>query len=169
MKTFKAIDDAINDVASRNIVRRRRKPTASLILIIAGILIWILAYSHVAGRGTLVEQGLTLSGIVIACAGLIKMVVDITSRGKIYYKPSGSELRRYELRFDTPYRMRVCQALMEGDLASLTGIPRGHSEAVKAVIYKTEDNDIMMTQVFESKKPLTETRLFEKGKFTLSI
>lgn len=166
MKTYKTIDDAIYEIAPRNIVRRKRKPTASLVLMIAGILIWIAAYTYVAGQP---RDILILTGIVVACAGVVKMVIDITRRAKLYYRPSGSELRRYELWFDTPYRMRVCQALMEGDLASLAGIPKGHSEAVRAVIYKSEDDGVLMTQVLESKRPLTETRIFEKGKFTLTI
>lgn len=170
MNNYKTIDDAIYEIASQQIEKRRRNPTLSFILLAAGVLI-LGSVFHVEaiGRSVLLERILSFAGILLASVGLVKMIVDFTSRTKLYYKPSGSELRRYEFRFDTPYRMRVCQALTEGDLASLSGIPKGHSSDVKAVIYKTIDNAILMTQVFDSKRPLTETKIFRNGNFTLTM
>lgn len=169
MKNYKIIDDAIYEIAAQRIGRRRRNPTAGLTVLGAGLL--LIGAVHLVGeigRDTALGQGLLLAGLILAFAGLVKAIIDFTSRGKLYYKPSGSELRRYEIRFDTPYTMKVCQALVSGDFASLSGIPHGRTSSVRAVIYKSTDNGIIMTQVLESQKPLTETRMFEGGNFTLS-
>lgn len=169
MKTYKTIDDAIYEITAKQIARRRKNPTLSLVLLFAGLAIAgsVYFFDGIIENSTL-GQVLFFVGMIAAFAGLIKTILDFTSRGKLYYKPSGSVLRRYELRFDTPYMMKVRQFMEEGDLASLAGLPHGRTADVKAVIYKTEDNGVMMGQIFGSQRPLGETKLFRKGDFTLT-
>lgn len=169
MKNYKAIDDAIHEIAAEQIVKRRRNPTAALIIMVAGLAMLASTYYVDIVRITpLLSNAMFIVGALAAGFGLVKTVVDIARRRKLYYKPSGSELRRYELLFDMPYLLKVCQCVDEGDMASLAGLPHSDSSPVKAVVYKTADNDVMMTQVFQYQKPLTETRLFSKGSFTFS-
>ena len=168
MKTYKIIDDALYEIASQRIARRRRNPTAALVVLVAGLLLLgSVYYADILGQNVILARIVTLTGLLAVFAGVVKSVIDFSSRGKLYYKPSGSEIRRYELIFDTPYAMKVCEALAEGDLAALSGIPKGRTSSLKAVIYKTTDNGIIMTQAFEAQKPLTEPRIFEEGNFTL--
>lgn len=169
MKNYKIIDDAIHEIAAQRIGRIRKNPAGGFIVLIVGLLlIAAVLFVDAIGLGTTLGKSLMLVGLVLAFAGLVKVIVDFSRRAKLYYKPSGSELRRYEIAFDTPYTMKVCQAVTSGDLAALSGIPRGRTPGVRAVIYKSTDNGVIMTQVLSSRKPLTETRLFEKGNFTLT-
>lgn len=169
MKTYKTIDDAIYEIAAEQIEKRRRNPTAWLILLFAGLALAgsVYFFDGIVENST-VANIMLLTGMLAAVAGLVKTIINFTSRSKLYYKPSGSALRRYELRFDMPYMMKVRQCLEDGDLAALARLPHGRSADVKAVIYKTEDNGVMLGQAFGFKKPLGETKIFEKGAFTLT-
>ncbi len=169
MKNYKIIDDAIYEIAAQSIERCRRNPAVGLTLLIVGLLLIVAVhFVDAIGQDTTLGKVLMSAGLILALAGLVKVIIDFSSRAKLYYKPSGSELRRYEIAFDTPYTMKVCQAVTSGDLAALSGIPRGRTSGVRAVIYKSTDNGVIMTQVLESRKPLTETRIFESGNFTIS-
>ena len=169
MKNYRKIDDVITEIAVEQIEKRRKNPTASLIILILGLAMLASTYYVDAIRMSgMLSNAMFLIGIVATGLGLIKAIVDFTSRRRLYYKPSGTELRRYELLFDMPYLWKVCQCVNDGDLASLAGIPHSDSSPVKAVIYKTADNDVVMTQAFESQRPLTETRFFQKGAFTFT-
>lgn len=165
MKNYKIIDDAIYEVAEQRIERCRKNPAAGLTVLAIGLLLSGAVY--VVGYNTILGKGLLLVGLILAAAGVVRVALDFSCREKLYYTPSGSELRRYEIPFDTPYTMKVCQAVASGDLASLSGIPRGRTSSVRVVVYKSTDNGVIMTQVLQSQKPLTETRIFENGNFTL--
>ena len=169
MRNYKIIDDAIYEVAAEQIVKSRRNPTASLIVLLAGLAMLASVYFVGAVKASpILTNSMFLMGALATGFGVVKGIVDFTRRRKLYYKPSGSELRRYELTFDMPYLMKVCQCVSDGDMASLAGIPHSESSPVKAVVYKTADNDVMMTQAFRHREPLTETRFFGKGSFTFA-
>ncbi len=169
MKNYKIIDDAIYEIAAQRIGRIRKNPATGLTLLAVGLLlVAAIRFVGIVGQETTLGKALMLAGLILTAVGIVKVVIDFTSRGRLYYKPSGSELRRYEIAFDTPYTMKVCQAVDSGDLAALSGIPRGRTSGVKAVIYKSTDNGVIMTQVLESRRPLTETRIFESGNFTIT-
>lgn len=172
MKTYRTIDDAIYKIANEKIVKRRRNPAAAMIVSAAGLAVMGIGYFGGALLAPALSSGMIIAGSVMAVAGIAKTIVDLSDKGRPYYKPNGEKLRRYVLIFDTPYRMKVCQCVNDGDLDALTGLPHGKSPSVVAVIYKTAQNDIAMTQVFvhESRecRPLTETKIFEKGQFTLT-
>ena len=169
MVNYKTIDDAIYEVAAEQIGKQQINPTVSLILLTSGVAMMASAhFVEIIRASTLLANTTFLAGALVAAVGLVKGIVDFTKRRKLYYKPNGSELRRYELLFDTPYLMKVRECVNDGDMASLAGIPHSDSSPVKAVIYKTEDDDVMMTQAFQYKKPLTETKFFSKGSFTFA-
>lgn len=172
MKTYKTIDDAIYEVANEQVVRRRRNPAAAMIVLIMGLAVMGLGYFAANALNPALASGMILSGFVLAFAGMVKTIIDLSDKGRPYYKPSGEKLRRYELIFDTPYRLKVCQCVNDGDLDALTGLPHGRSASVVAVIYKTAHNDVAMTQVFDreprKRRPLTEMKMFEKGQFILT-
>jgi hypothetical protein len=168
MKKYQIIDKAIHEVGAGQIARYRRSPALALLLLIFGIAIvasvWafgIVAISQTAARAMVVAGGL------VFVAGVIRAILDFNTK-KLYYKPSGSQMRRYERIFDAPYLMKVCQCLDEGDFAALSRLPHGHSPSVKAIIYKADDDAVMAGQAFGYQKPVTETKLFERGSFTVS-
>lgn len=169
MKTYKTIDDAIYEIANEQIIKRRRNPAAAIIILVAGLAVIGIGYF---GERPAPFSWMIIAGFIMALAGIVKIVIDLLDKGRPYYKPNGEKLRRYELIFDTPYRLKVCQCVNEGDLDALTVLPHGKSASVVAVIYKTAQNDIAMTQVFDHdprrRRPLTEMKMFEKGQFVLT-
>lgn len=168
MKTYKTIDEAIHEMATGQIGVRRRMPVVSMIIFFAGIaIIGSVYYIGAIRENPMVANVMLLAGILTACIGVARIIMVLRNR-ILYYIPSGSELRRYELPFDTPYLMKVCQCIDEGNLEALRGIPRGKSSGLKAVIYKTEDNDVLFSQAMDSSRPLTEAKLFPKGTFNLT-
>lgn len=172
MKTYKTIDDAIYDVANEQVVKRRRNPAAAMLILVVGLAVMGLGYFAGNLLAPALSSAMILTGFVLAFAGVVKTVIDLSDKGRPYYKPSGEKLRRYELIFDTPYLLKVCQCVNDGDLDALTGLPHGKSASVVAVIYKTAQNDVAMTQVFDhesrKRRPLTEMKIFEKGQFVLT-
>ncbi|MDL2320011.1 hypothetical protein LJC45_02630 [Alistipes sp. OttesenSCG-928-B03] len=173
MKRYKNIDEAIYDMAAERIVRRKANPMISLAMLFAGLALIVTVYFiGNTGLHPNLESAMLLGGILIAFAGAVKIVIDLTGKGAPVHVESGSKLRRYELTFDMPYKLKVLECVNDGDLDALTCLPRGNSAAITVVIYKSADNEVAFTQAFgrESRdnRPLTETRYFEKGQFAWS-
>lgn len=165
------IDEALYDLGIDGMEPRKKSPVLSAGITALGIILLVLSFTAVKGHPDL-ASGVMLCGVLITVAGAIRLAMDISGKGKPYYKPTDEFLKRYELMFDPDQKANVLKYVEDGDFESLVDIKPGETSAIKAVIYKTGGNDLAIAQVLQyvphTYRAAGEIKVFGKGGFIRS-
>ncbi len=171
---YQSIDETIYSIDPTNIVRKKKSPLAAIFFLLVGAGLFVINYvvPSIYSSPNL-SSAILMIGTILGLIGAIKLLVALYGKSAIpVYKPSGEQLKRYELFFDTTYRDAVNKYVKAGDFDSLLHLPRNASSAILVVIYKTSTGDILLAQVLEyvpyHHKPVTDTLVFTKSDYTLS-
>ena len=163
MEPYKVLDDAIYDVAAGRVVPRKKNPTFSIVLLLAGVAIVALAYFESIQS---IHHVLQLAGAVIALVGLIMLIMCIIHKGSPYLVESGERLRRVERSFDHNVIDKVIKYVSEGDFDALDALPEGETGAILAITYRCRSGRMTLAQAMEFVPhyytPLTDIFVFAK-------
>ena len=102
-------------------------------------------------------------------AGVVSLIlyVLIGDSRKLAFKSTGSELERCEINFDKAELNHVVARLEQGDFQGLLSIPRSFSPNYILVVYRSQDNGIVLAQLVDnsglSQRSLTDIKIYEKG------
>ncbi|MBP3331949.1 MAG: hypothetical protein J6K90_05200 [Tidjanibacter sp.] len=121
-----------------------------------------------------VAQSDWLNAICVAigwcgAAGLVSMIlyVLIGDCHRLFLKTTGSEMERCEVNFEAAEINTVAAKLESGDFQGLLSIPRSFSPNYLLVVYRSQDNGIVIAQLVDnsglSQRPLTDIKIYEKG------
>lgn len=166
MSTYQSIDDAIYSTPDFQIIKKKKSPIMGIITTLVGIVAIVATQSSEALHDSAnLSAGVMFLGASLAIFGLVKSVVAISGKSCTpVYKPSGAKITRHKFYYDFAKRDKVCACVKAGDFTKLAAIERSESSAVMVVMYHSEDNQLLLAQVFEFvphyHEPLMETIMF---------
>ncbi|MCD8072027.1 MAG: hypothetical protein LUE10_02410 [Alistipes sp.] len=170
MSEQKIIHEAIYDLGIDGVEPRRQSPITAGVITLAGLIIFILSFIGPIGSNPNLKSGFALCGILVLAAGIIKLCSVYAGKGKPYYKPAGGFMRKYEVTAEAAQKENIRRLLTEGKLSQLGKIPPGEASAVKAVIYRSPDDELAVAQMLEyvphAYRPATGIIILKKGDFS---
>ncbi len=151
MNTYRAIDDAIYEVTNGAIVRQKKSLLIPALVMIFGVLITVFSDRiDIFFPSVDLDAALMLSGVILAIAGLVNLIIDATHKtGVPVLAETGEKLQRYQLFYDTNKKNELCDCIENADFNRMARIPKGSVSSVIVTVYSTKSGSLALAQVAE--------------------
>jgi hypothetical protein len=148
MENFERIEEKIRNMKEEKILKVKSNPFASIMVIIAGILIVVLGTTIV--RGESLTPLLVVTGVVIAIAGMIYLIKKTgKNSGDYIYEPTGKKLKKYKIYIDSNNARKMISCISNNDFKGIRNMKKTLDSGCLMEIRGTDDGAIFLFQLLE--------------------
>ncbi len=157
------IDNSLYEAGKDFLGKKRKKFIIPILAILVGVAITIVVEIFMSGH--IYSNTGRMLGYMISITGLSLFVVNIKNKYVPYYLETGKKLWRYEYTFNQNQRDCIIEYINKGNIQSLEDLPKGKSAPIKVIVYRTQEEDLMLVQALESThssyKPITDIKIIQ--------